>query len=133
MEALVTGRPERRGAPRVSFGSGGPTARIRPGHRGAVLNLSLVGALIETTHRLTPGAAVDLQLDLDGRHLSLRGGIVRCAVTRLRDGDIWYAGAVAFDERLPSIGERGPDGYHVPVAESPASRTRREDASRPAG
>jgi hypothetical protein len=75
--------------------------RIRPGHAASVVDVSASGALLETAHRLLPGAAVDLHIETDRDRASLRGRVVRCAVAAVRAASLSYRGAVVFDRHLP--------------------------------
>jgi hypothetical protein len=104
-------------------------ARIRPGRDVELVDVSAGGALIETTHRLLPGTAIDLHLTGSERRTSGRGRILRCAVTRLRPGGVWYRGAVAFDRHLPWLDDDGGNGYQVPGAEMRPRRAMRAEAT----
>jgi PilZ domain-containing protein len=77
------------------------SASVRPGHRARVIDVSAAGALIETSHRLLPGTAVDLQVESGTDRASVRGRVLRCAVVRLRPTWVCYRGAIAFDRHLP--------------------------------
>jgi hypothetical protein len=86
-------------------------ARVRPGREVEVIDLSAGGALIESSHRLLPGTAVDLYLTSDRRQIDPpRGRIVRSAVSRLRSALIRYRGAIAFDRNMPSLIDVEPRG-----------------------
>jgi len=76
------------------------SARVRPGHRAQLIDVSAGGALIETQYRLLPGASVELQMETDTRHTSVRGRILRCAVVRVRPTWVCYRGAIGFDRHL---------------------------------
>ena len=122
---------ERRTAPRrrTVAEHGIETARVRPGREAAVLNVSSGGILIETMHRLLPGATVELQLWLADRRTSIRGRVLRSTVACLRQGPVVYRGAVHFDRPLapfPHI-----DGYAVPSPNATEIRHGREDATPP--
>jgi len=77
------------------------SACVRPGHRARLIDVSAGGALIETSHRLLPGASVELQVETASDRTSVRGQVVRCAVVRLRPTWVCYRGAIAFDRHLP--------------------------------
>jgi hypothetical protein len=77
------------------------STRVRPGHGAHLLDVSVAGALIETTHRLLPGTSVELQLDTESAHTKVRGRVLRCAVVRVRPSSMCYRGAIAFDRELP--------------------------------
>jgi hypothetical protein len=76
-------------------------ARVRPGHRAHLVDVSAAGALIETSYRLLPGASVELHLETESTHTRIRGHVVRCAVVRVRPSFVHYRGAIAFDRHLP--------------------------------
>ena len=77
------------------------SASVRPGHRVRLIDVSSTGALIETNHRLLPGASVELQVESGTGRASVRGQVLRCAVVRLRPTWVCYRGAIAFDRHLP--------------------------------
>jgi hypothetical protein len=77
------------------------SACVRPGHRVRLIDVSSGGALIETNHRLLPGASVELQVETGTARTSVRGQVLRCAVVRLRPTWVCYRGAIAFDRHLP--------------------------------
>jgi hypothetical protein len=86
-------------------------ARVRPGREVEVIDISAGGALIESSHRLLPGAAVDLYLTSDRRQIDpARGRIVRSAVSRLQAALVRYRGAIVFDRNLTSLIDVEPRG-----------------------
>jgi hypothetical protein len=76
-------------------------ARVRAGDQVEVVDVSIGGALIETPHRLLPGAMVELHLARTDAQTAVRGRVLRSAVARVRPGGICYRGAVRFDRHLP--------------------------------
>ncbi|HKB13785.1 MAG TPA: PilZ domain-containing protein [Vicinamibacterales bacterium] len=76
-------------------------ARVRPGHRAHLVDVSATGALIETSYRLLPGTSVELHVETETTHTRIRGRVLRCAVVRLRPSFVHYRGAIAFDRSLP--------------------------------
>jgi hypothetical protein len=126
----MTVMQERRRTPRSGnvADHGIVSARVRPGHDASIVNVSADGALIETDRRLLPGACVELQFATRERRASMRGRVVRCAVSRLRAADIWYRGAICFDRAIPWFAG-GCDGYGVPAAEISQQWPRRGDAT----
>lgn len=98
-------------------------ARIRPGHDAQLIDISGVGALVETARRLLPGASVELQVETREQHTTVRGSIVRCLVSRVRASSMSYRGAIAFDQHLPWFID--PHGYDVPGADMRAARISR--------
>jgi hypothetical protein len=111
METAMSRRsPNRRGARRLDAFDEHRivSACVRPGHRVRLIDVSAGGALIETNHRLLPGASVELQVETDTARASMRGQVLRCAVVRLRPTWVCYRGAIAFDRHLPwFVDERG--------------------------
>jgi hypothetical protein len=93
---------ERRAWPRLSMGRGGATStgRLLPGRDVRIVDLCPGGALLETSYRLMPGRAVELQLGQNGNRLRVRGRILRCQVAALGlDGGVRYRGAICFEPR----------------------------------
>lgn len=121
---------DRRKSPRssdiVSYGLGG--VRIRPGHHAEWVDVSSGGALLETTRRLLPGAAVDLLVETKAGPAPVRGRVVRCSVSKLFPAAVWYRGAVEFDRHLPWHVDR--QGTAIPATERDARRHTRVDATR---
>ena len=104
---------ERRKTRRRDAGEHGiATARIRPGHQVQLIDLSPGGALVEADRRMLPGSAVELQLQAEDRHATMRGRVLRCAVVRVRPASMSYRGAIAFDRQLAWFGDA--PGYEVP-------------------
>jgi hypothetical protein len=77
------------------------SARVRPGHWAAILDVSDGGALIETAKGLLPGATVDLQFGTVQRQTFVRGRVLRCTVTTVRASAVLYTAAIAFEYPLP--------------------------------
>jgi hypothetical protein len=102
--------------------------RVRPGHHARLIDVSAGGALIETNHRLLPGASVELQMETENRQVNMRGRVLRCAVVRVRPTWVCYRGAIEFDRHLPWFVDEG--GYGVPGIDCRAGRAQRADATR---
>ena len=120
MEPVMTQpREERRHAVRRSSVAdhGIIAARVRPGHQATVIDVSAGGALVETEHRLLPGGSVELQMETASDRASVRGRVLRCAVSQLRPSSVRYRGAIGFESRLSWFSEQGSEGYGVPTAE----------------
>ena len=86
----------------------------------SIVDISAAGILVESTHRLLPGARVDVRVlgerpDAD----VIRGRIVRCAVAYLQADQITYRGAIAFDRPWGWDGNGESNGYAVPGSETP--------------
>jgi hypothetical protein len=94
------------------------SARVRAGDDVEVVDVSAGGALIETGHRLLPGAAIELHLARANARTAVRGRVVRCAVAGLRAASICYRGAVRFDRHLPWYAD-GPRGSMWELREGP--------------
>jgi hypothetical protein len=75
-------------------------AHVRPGHDATVLDIGAGGALIETEHRLLPGANVHLVLERRQYRANIRGRVLRSTVTRVHP-TICFRGAIEFDRSLP--------------------------------
>jgi hypothetical protein len=105
----------RQGARRGRFEEHGIlAARVRPGHRAAIVDVSAGGALIETACRLLPGSAVELHMETPTGHTTIRGRVLRCAVSGVRPASIRYRGAIGFDRQMPRLSGADPEGYAVP-------------------
>jgi hypothetical protein len=78
------------------------SARVRPGHWAAIVNVSDGGALVETARGLRPGTTVDLQFGTPERQTFVRGRVVRCTVTELRSSSVLYHAAIAFEYPIPT-------------------------------
>jgi hypothetical protein len=105
------------------------SARVRPGSEAELIDVSAGGALIETVHRMLPGAAIELQLQAAESRTAIRGRVTRCAVARLRAGAIWYRGAIVFDRHLPWFVDERRSGSGAPHADTRLPRHGREDAA----
>jgi hypothetical protein len=93
---------ERRACPRsvCSQHDTWAAARIRPGHDVQVLNLSSLGALIQSTTRLAPNSRVELRFGRNGQARTIRARIVRSYVCAIDSDVVFYRSAVAFDQML---------------------------------
>ena len=102
--------------------------RIKFGDSAVVINASACGALIETSHRLLPGAFVELHMETADHRARVRGRVVRCAVGQVRPAGLLYRGGIAFEQHLPWF---VPDtGYPLPASQQSDSRSERADATR---
>jgi hypothetical protein len=93
---------ERRASPRCicSRRDTWAAARIRPGHDVQVLDLSSLGALIQSTARLVPNSRVELRFGANRSAHQIRGRIVRSYVSAVAPDVVFYRSAVAFDQML---------------------------------
>ena len=103
------------------------STRVRPGHHATLIDVSAGGALIETNHRLLPGAAVELQVETGTVRASVRGRVLRSAVIGVQPSRVCYRGAIGFDTHLPWL--IGESGYVVPSADARSARPDRADAT----
>lgn len=123
---MTCGSFDRRKFRRIRIGEHGIiSARVRPGHFAAVIDVSAGGASIEISQRLLPGTAVDLQLETAHRRSCLRGRVLRCAVTQLHSTAVSYRAAIAFDLQWPSFAESERSEYSVPTGEGEPAPTER--------
>jgi len=123
---MTCGSSDRRTFRRSGIGEHGIiSARVRPGRFVAVIDVSAGGALIEISQRLLPGTSVDLQLETAHRRTSLRGRVLRCAVTQLHSTAVSYRAAIAFDRQWPPFVESERSEYPVPTAEGQPAATER--------
>ena len=102
------------------------SARIRPGHNARVVDVSAGGALVETPCRLLPGTSVEIRLATERQHVTVRGEVVRCAVSRLRP--LVYRGAIRFDRRMVCFADC--DEYGLPAVGGDGGRGAREEVTR---
>ena len=105
---------ERRRAPRSR--PPGLAARIRPGHRVMVVDVSASGALLDASTPLRPGAGVEVQFERSDHRLRVSGHVLRCRVTALdpHRGPT-YRAAIAFERTFEWACEETPrDGYGMP-------------------
>jgi hypothetical protein len=103
------------------------STRVRPGHHATLIDVSAGGALIETNHRLLPGAAVELQVETGSARARVRGRVLRSIVSRVQPSRVCYRGAIGFDTYLPWF--MGESGYVVPSADARPARADRADAT----
>ncbi len=116
-----SGALERRRDERVS--GRGLRARVRPGYRLLIIDLSCSGALVEALRPLRPGSFVDVHLESEARDAMVAARVVRCAVAAI-DSEIGvtYRAALCFSESCDWIREAlSPAGHGIPP-EEPANR-----------
>ena len=103
-------------------------ARLRPGYRLSIIDLSGAGALVEAARPLRPGSHVDVQFECDERHGQVSARVVRCAVASIDGEAITYRAALSFIETCDWVREvLTPAGYGMPG--SGPGAIRREPAS----
>ncbi len=106
--------PDRRREERIA--GAGLRARVRPGHRLIVIDLSERGALVEAGRPLRPGSHVDVHLETEVRRGAVGARVVRCAVAAIdSESGVIYRAALSFNERCDWVREAvTPAGYGVP-------------------
>jgi hypothetical protein len=100
----------------------GLRARVRPGHRLVIIDLSSCGALVEAGRPLRPGSYVDVQLETEARRGSVAARVVRCAVVAIdSQSGVTYRAALSFSETCEWVREGlTPAGYAFPGSTSGA-------------
>ena len=74
-------------------------ARMRPGYRLIVVDLSARGALVEAGRPLRPGSYVDVQLETDARRGTVHARVVRCAVAAIdAESGVTYRAGLSFND-----------------------------------
>jgi hypothetical protein len=106
--------PERRRTPRSR--PHGLAARIRPGHRVTLVNVSTDGALLDAPTPLRPGAGIEVQFERADHRVRIAGTVVRCGVAALdANRGPTYRAAIAFEGTFDWVREEAPrDGYGLP-------------------
>ena len=114
------GEPERRREGRVA--GTGLRARVRPGYRLTVIDLSCSGALVEARRPLRPGSYVDLHLESAARGGMVAARVVRCAVAAIdSESGVTYRAALCFNESCDWVREAlTPAEYVIPSETIPA-------------
>lgn len=94
----------------------GIRARMRPGHRLVIIDLSPHGALVEARRPMRPGSHVDLQLETGARRGTVAARVVRCAVAAIdSESGVTYRAALCFSDTCDWVRETlTPDGNVVP-------------------
>jgi len=126
-------RVERRAAPRfhATCEQGGLRARLRSGHEVALINISAGGALLESAHRLLPGARAELQVVTPSTRFEFTGRILRAEVCALASSTMRYRGAFQFDhpdERTAGSLGRSPRAAATRAQPQDAMAPRRDTA-----
>jgi hypothetical protein len=94
----------------------GLRARVRPGHRLVIVDLSCGGVLVEAGRPLRPGSYVELHLETDARRSMVAARVVRCTVAALdSESGVTYRAALCFSEPCDWVREAlTPAGYGIP-------------------
>jgi PilZ domain-containing protein len=95
-------------------------ARVRPGHRLIIIDLSACGALVEAGRPLRPGSHVDVHLESDVRRGTVTARVVRCAVAAIdSESGVTYRAALSFNDTCDWVREvLTPAGYGFPACAS---------------
>lgn len=84
----------------------GMRARMRPGYRLIVIDLSAGGALVEAGRPLRPGSYVDVQLESDARRGTVAARVVRCAVAAIdSESGVTYRAGLSFNDTCDWVRE----------------------------
>jgi hypothetical protein len=78
----------------------GMAVHFKLGCDASVVDLSAGGILVETQQRLCPGAVVVMQLFDHDCTTTVRGQVLRSAISRLLSARVWYRGAIQFASPL---------------------------------
>lgn len=99
----------------------GLRARVRPGYRLVVVDLSCAGALVEVGRPLRPGSQVELHLETGAGGGTVAARVVRCAVAAIdAESGVTYRAALCFSESCDWVREAlTPAGYGIPGAVAP--------------
>ena len=92
-------------------------ARMRPGYRLTIIDMSCAGALVEARRPLRPGSYVDLHLESEARRAMVAARVVRCAVAAIdSESGVTYRAALCFSESCDWVREAlTPSGYGIPL------------------
>lgn len=95
------------------------SARVRPGHRVRVVDVSPGGASFDVLRPLRPGASVEVQFECEDAQLWLSATVLRCGVIAIDpDYGPTYRAAVSFHDTFPWAWEAATHGgYGVPAPE----------------
>lgn len=93
-------------------------ARMRPGYRLIVIDLSACGALVEAGRPLRPGSYVEVQLETDAGRGTIAARVVRCAVAAIdAESGVTYRAALSFNDTCDWVREAlTPEGHAVPCS-----------------
>lgn len=94
-------------------------ARMRPGYRLVVIDLSAHGALVETGRQLRPGSRVEVLMETDARRDAVAARVVRCAVAAIdSERGVTYRAGLSFNDRCDWVREvltPGGQAVHGPA------------------
>jgi hypothetical protein len=100
----------------------GLRARVRPGYRLVIIDLSGSGALVEARRPLRPGSYVELHLESEARGGMVAARVMRCAVAAIdSESGVTYRAALCFNESCDWVREAlTPAGFGIPSEVIPA-------------
>jgi PilZ domain len=98
-------------------------ARLRPGYRLVIVDLSAYGALVEAARPLRPGSHVDLHLESDTRRRAITARVLRCTVAAIdSQSGVTYRAALSFNDTCDWVREASTqDGYDLPECTNEAT------------
>ena len=106
------------------------SGRLRPGREVVVLDVCELGALVEGSDRLRPGAAASLNLILDGEERTVSCHVVWCRVSSLsKDTGVCYRAGLVFDRPIGLPEAQHPGGYRIPTRVAARGTDRGSDYS----
>ena len=110
----------------------GLRARMRPGYRLVIVDLSCAGALVEAGRPLRPGSNVDLHLESAARAATVAARVMRCAVAAIdAECGVTYRAALCFKESCDMVREAlTPEGYGIPPEATAAAVSPAEGGDR---
>jgi PilZ domain-containing protein len=92
------GHEDRRRETRVA--APGVRARVQPGYRLLVVDVSAAGALVEGAIQLRPGSRIEVHLESDHRRQLIAARVTRCTVATIDSKKgITYRAGLAFSDR----------------------------------
>lgn len=74
--------------------------RLSPGDTVELLNISRSGVLVEGSTRFVPGTRITVIFDGGFSPARMKGKVVRCHVSSIKDGVLLYQSGIQFENRL---------------------------------
>jgi hypothetical protein len=103
---------------------GAMRARMRPGYRLVIVDLSARGALVEAGRPLRPGSYVEVQLETDVQRGTVAARVVRCAVAAIdSESGVTYRAGLSFNDACDWVREALTPGGHAVHAGSASSES----------
>lgn len=99
-------------------------ATLRPGRSVQIIDLSPMGALVETDRPLRPGSLVHVRIVTNACAVSLSALIVHCSVWAIHaEEGVTYRGGLRFDERCARLSDADPIASRHSAARALLERT----------